>query len=163
MSVLLEFALLLIGPILSLCVLMLVAVVWRTVLASDRDTRRRLRALEERILRLDRPTFAPPAPKAIPRALPRQVPPPRALFGKSKPAESLISVPNLALSGEAHVPPEPDLNRRFASVWDLAEAGASSEAIAKATRYPVGEVELILGLKRQSETTNGGLRLAGLP
>ena len=167
MSVLLEFAFVLIGPILSLCVFMLVAVVWRKVLASERETSRRLSVLEERILRLDRPVSVPATPKAMQegssQATPRRVHPPQPIVPHPKPHASLISVPNLAISSDAQLPPESDLNRRFASVWDLAEAGASSEAIARKTGHPVGQVELILGLKRQSETTNGGLRLSGPP
>ena len=165
MSVLLDFTVLLIGPILSISVLVLVAVVWRKVLASERETRRRFIVLEERMLRLDLPTFEPPPPKAIPRdtsrSLPQQLPPLQALTGNLKPPESLISVPSLALSIDTQIPPESDFNRRFPWVWELAEAGISSEAIARATGHPVGQVELILGLKRQSETTNGGLRPSG--
>ncbi len=167
MPVLLEFAFVLIGPILSLCVLMLVAVVWRKVLASERETGRRLSVLEEQMLRLDRPASLPPTPKAIQGGIsqvtPRRVHPPQAIVAHPRPPARLISVPNLAVSSDAQLPPESDLNRRFASVWDLAEAGASSETIARATGHPVGQVELILGLKRQSETTNGGLRLSGPP
>lgn len=167
MSMLLEFALLLIGPILSLCVLMLVAVVWRKVLASERETSRRFIAIEERISRLHQPASLPSAPRLVqggtsPTA-PRRIDQPRAFAGEATPPANLISVPNLAVSGVAHVSPESDLNQRCASVWDLAEAGASAEAIARTTGHPIGEIELILGLKRQSETINGGLRLSGSP
>ena len=36
-----------------------------------------------------------------------------------------------------------------AAIWALADAGAPAEAIARETGQPIGQVELILGLRRQ--------------
>lgn len=168
MSPALETTLLLIGPILSLIVMMLIATIWRRLLASDRAIVRRLEALETRMTHFERPSTEPSSPKmhdvGQPRVSPRRVDSGRTGAWKTGPiAANLISVPDLSWSGEAQTSAAPDLNLngRFGSVWDLAEAGASSEAIARATGHPIGQVELILGLKRQSETTQGGPRLPG--
>lgn len=58
----------------------------------------------------------------------------------------LITVPDLS------APPAPAataLAERFSSIWDLADAGASAESIARVTGQPLGQVELVLGLRRQ--------------
>jgi hypothetical protein len=63
---------------------------------------------------------------------------------------TLIAVPNLAASatdGPASVSAE--LSRKFGTIWAQADAGASAEAIAQSTGQPIGQVELILGLRRQ--------------
>ena len=61
---------------------------------------------------------------------------------------TLIAVPDLgAPAGDAAGSDE--LGRRFGAIWELADAGASAEAIARATGQPIGQVELILGLRRQ--------------
>jgi hypothetical protein len=41
------------------------------------------------------------------------------------------------------------LSQRYAAIWELAASGASPDAIARATGQPVGQIELILGLRRQ--------------
>lgn len=70
---------------------------------------------------------------------------------------TLIAVPDLA--GRS---PEPEalaeLARRFGAIWDLADAGASPDAIARATGQPIGQVELILGLRRQVAQAGPGGR-----
>ena len=72
----------------------------------------------------------------------------RRRFDRAGP--TLISVPNLA------APPSPareaasGLGRRFGEVWALADAGAPAEVVARETGYPVGQVELILGLRRRA-------------
>jgi hypothetical protein len=43
------------------------------------------------------------------------------------------------------------LSQRYAAIWELAEAGASPDAIARATGQPMGQIELILGLRRQMD------------
>ena len=42
------------------------------------------------------------------------------------------------------------LERRFRPVWDLADSGQAIDAIARATGQPIGQVELILALRRQA-------------
>ena len=169
MSIPLETGLLLLGPILAVVVLMIVSAMWRKNLANLRATETRLETLERRIAAVDRPQPTSArfpetdlgGPARRPNAGRRADPPAHSPSKESTPAVNLISVPNLARGGEGHAPPESDLNRRFAAVWDLAEAGASAETIARATGQSVGRIELILGLKRQTESTTLGLRLPG--
>jgi hypothetical protein len=74
---------------------------------------------------------------------------------------TLISVPDLSSPAGPAAPAEASaaLGRRFAAVWDLADAGATAGAIARATGQPVGQIELILGLKRRlPPPTEGGGR-----
>ena len=61
----------------------------------------------------------------------------------------LIAVPSLVA---APVPPATaaaaaELGRRFGGIWALADAGADADAIAREAGVPVGQVELILGLR----------------
>ena len=60
---------------------------------------------------------------------------------------TLIAIPNLAATGDWVPAPSTttDLGRRFGSIWELADAGASAETIARETGQPIGQVELILG------------------
>jgi hypothetical protein len=64
--------------------------------------------------------------------------------------QTLIAVPNLASTP----PTDRDaavngLTQRYAAIWTLADQGASAEVIARATGQPIGQIELILGLRRQ--------------
>ena len=43
------------------------------------------------------------------------------------------------------------LARRFGPIWELADKGRSPGAIARETGQPIGQVELILGLRRPSD------------
>jgi len=75
---------------------------------------------------------------------------------------TLIAVPNLAASSSAE--PEPasaELGQRFGAIWELADSGAPAEAIARATGQPIGQVELILGLRRQFAAGPGLARIRG--
>ncbi len=90
---------------------------------------RRLEFLESHAFRPSRPT--PTAPRV-------------------DPAPTLISVPNLA----APDAPTADLAAaastlaaRHSAVWELAEEGMSTPAIALETGLPAGQVELILSLR----------------
>lgn len=67
----------------------------------------------------------------------------------------LIAVPNIASGPEIPAVPPRGLTNRFSPVWELADKGASAEAIARVTGQPVGQVELILGLRRQLLVTEG--------
>ncbi len=71
---------------------------------------------------------------------------------------TLISVPSLASPAASSSPSEAaaELDRRFGGVWALADSGAPAEAVARRTGYPVGQVELILGLRRQLLAAEGG-------
>jgi hypothetical protein len=66
---------------------------------------------------------------------------------------ALIAVPNLE-----GVPNDRDdtvsgLKVRYAAIWTLADSGARPEVIARATGHPIGQIELILGLRRQIDGT----------
>jgi hypothetical protein len=61
---------------------------------------------------------------------------------------SLISVPNLAAGPEGRDASSNSLNQRYAAIWALADQGASPDVIARATGQPIGQIELILGLRR---------------
>jgi hypothetical protein len=60
----------------------------------------------------------------------------------------LIAVPNLS-AGFDRQATHSGLSHRHAAIWDLADSGASAEVIARATGQPIGQIELILGLRRQ--------------
>ncbi len=62
---------------------------------------------------------------------------------------TLIRVPDLASRPHADPEAELALARRFGSIWDQAEAGTPPAAIAQESGLPIGQVELILGLRRQ--------------
>jgi hypothetical protein len=63
---------------------------------------------------------------------------------------TLITVPSLAATTpEVSSTAAAELGRRFGAIWELADSGQSPDAIARTTGLPVGQVELILGLRRQ--------------
>lgn len=135
-----------------------------------RDLVERLRVLEALIERLDlldaaRARATPPArveaaPTASDRA-PRPVPALRVDVPgppdepARPPGPTLIAVPDLSArpveSAEAEV--EAELAQRFGAIWALADAGQSAEAIFRSTGLPIGQVELILGLRRRNAAT----------
>jgi hypothetical protein len=62
---------------------------------------------------------------------------------------ALIAVPSLEparLDRDVNVNA---LKQRYAAIWALADSGATLENIARATGQPIGQIELILGLRRQ--------------
>jgi hypothetical protein len=65
---------------------------------------------------------------------------------------TLIAVPNLTAAAPTPAAPSVtlELGRRYGPIWDLADAGETPDAIARATGQPVGQVELILALRRQA-------------
>jgi hypothetical protein len=69
----------------------------------------------------------------------------------------LISVPNLAAPASSNSEAAAELDRRFGPVWVMADDGVPIEAIARETGYPSGQVELILGLRRQLLVAEAGL------
>ncbi len=70
---------------------------------------------------------------------------------------NLITVPRLAGSLERMGEGDGDgiLHQRYAAIWEMADAGAPPDAIARATGQPIGQVELILGLRRQGALRRG--------
>jgi hypothetical protein len=64
------------------------------------------------------------------------------------PEPKLITVPKLAAVQDRQAM-QGGLSQRYAAIWDLAQNGASPDVIARATGQPIGQIELILGLRRQ--------------
>jgi hypothetical protein len=64
----------------------------------------------------------------------------------------LIAVPNLAAAQDRQAM-HGGLSQRYAAIWDLADAGSSPDVIARATGQPIGQIELILGLRRQYDAS----------
>lgn len=60
----------------------------------------------------------------------------------------LIEVPDLAAMTPETIEVPPEFAERFGGIWDLADSGATAEAIARATGQPIGRIELILALRR---------------
>ncbi len=115
-----------------------------------RDLAERQRRLEELIEKLEKAGKQRPVPSGpagstairLDHAHPSAVPGP-----------TLISVPDL---GAPPCPPAEaasELEKRFGPIWELAERGEPAEAIARITGQPIGQVDLVLGLRRQLETT----------
>jgi hypothetical protein len=78
--------------------------------------------------------------------------------GESAPGVSpgeprLIVVPNLESAAGDREAMLSGLTQRYAAIWTLADTGASPEVIARATGQPIGQIELILGLRRQIDGT----------
>ncbi len=65
----------------------------------------------------------------------------------------LIAVPNLAAAANDRDLVVNGLTQRYAAIWSLAASGSSAEVIARATGQPIGQIELILGLRRQIDGT----------
>jgi hypothetical protein len=65
----------------------------------------------------------------------------------------LIAVPNLAAAANDREVVVNGLTQRYAAIWSLAASGSSAEVIARATGQPIGQIELILGLRRQIDGT----------
>ena len=68
---------------------------------------------------------------------------------------TLITVPSLAATATpATSAATDDLGERFGPICELADTGATPEAIARSTGQPIGQVELILALRRQLAAAN---------
>lgn len=122
------------------------------------DLARRQRAMEALLGRLDASGAAGMLPDASAKDRPAM--PIRRGDDADPSAVSgpiLIAVPNLAASPtEASASATAELSRRFGAIWAMADTGASAETIARETGQPMGQVELILGLRRQVATGAGG-------
>jgi hypothetical protein len=87
----------------------------------------------------------------LPSVVARQGPPRVEYSPVLNPAEPrLISVPNLSATHDREATVS-GLNQRYSAIWSLADTGASPDVIARATGQPIGQIELILGLRRQLE------------
>ena len=128
------------------------ALLWRRVralshqIASWRaEPTDQIRALEARLARVEvgmtaTPREPSPDPKRLHRLDRRQV----ALAD----GPVLIAVPSLASAPSATATAAAaEFDRRFGPIWTLADSGLPLDEIARQTGYPVGQVELILGLR----------------
>lgn len=86
-----------------------------------------------------------PAPSAMPRRGPYRA--------DSAHEPTLIAVPSLEDAPGNRQNTVGGLRDRYAAIWTLADNGASAEVIARATGQPIGQIELILGLRRQIDGT----------
>jgi hypothetical protein len=66
---------------------------------------------------------------------------------------ALIAIPNLEDAPHDRDVTVSGLRERYAAIWALADTGASRDVIARATGQPIGQIELILGLRRQIDGT----------
>jgi hypothetical protein len=126
----------------------------------------RLRTLEQLLTRLDAGATDAGVPEARPArggalakrkgfSLAAEVPKSKAVEDGVGP--TLIAVPDIAEAGHSSPATRAaELGQRFGTIWELAATGASAEQIARRTGQPVGQVELILGLRRQLETAGAG-------
>jgi hypothetical protein len=65
------------------------------------------------------------------------------------PEPPLIAVPRLDAAPGDRDAAISGLTERYAAIWSLADNGAKPDIIARATGQPIGQIELILGLRRQ--------------
>jgi hypothetical protein len=73
-----------------------------------------------------------------------------ALDGINEPR--LIAVPKLSAAPDRQAMHN-GISQRYAAIWELAESGSSPDTIARATGQPIGQIELILGLRRQMDAS----------
>jgi hypothetical protein len=76
----------------------------------------------------------------------RRAPETRVELNEDEP--SMIAVPDMAGLPDERDSSSSPLSQRYAAIWTLADQGASPDVIAKATGQPIGQIELILGLRR---------------
>jgi hypothetical protein len=68
---------------------------------------------------------------------------------------TLIAVPDLSAPARDRPDATAELARRFGSIWELADSGATADMIARTTGQPIGQVELIMGLRRRLAAAEG--------
>jgi hypothetical protein len=108
-------------------------------------------------LRLDLPAEAPIPdrdPPASAATTPTSAPPGRDRIPAPAvpPGPRLIAVPDLSAPAAEPSATETELAARFGPIWSLADEGRAPEAIARESALPIGQVELILGLRRRLVT-----------
>jgi hypothetical protein len=102
--------------------------------------------LAERLKALEARSQAPANPVQATTARHRADPPASSAVA----GPMLIEVPELPrASGNGGAAAASELAARFGAIWALADDGAPPEAIARQTGQPIGQVELVLGLRRQ--------------
>ena len=73
---------------------------------------------------------------------------------EESPQPLLIAIPKLETpdSTDEAAAALAELGQRFSAIWSLANQGCPPDEVARRTGSPIGEVELILGLKRQGQS-----------
>jgi hypothetical protein len=144
--------------------LMLVGALWarvRSIRAEETtrivdDLARRQESIEGVLLRLEkdrnRRPVASPSEVSRARSCTELGPAPVQRTDRAKASAvggpTLIAVPSLATKApDSSTAAAAELSQRFGAIWALADSGRSAEAIARATGQPIGQVELILGLR----------------
>jgi hypothetical protein len=118
------------------------------------DLARRQETMEGLLIQLDRDrdqrlstslsTYSLPGTGSEPRPLQRT----HRGTASAVSGPTLIVVPSLATTApDASKAAAAELSQRFGAIWALADSGHSPEAIAQTTGQPIGQVELILGLR----------------
>jgi hypothetical protein len=126
------------------------------------ELRKRQDAFEETMARVGTSAPAESAPRPHPGPPLRRSASTVRRFDAAEPSAvsgpTLIAVPSLAAASMPSTSAvTTDLGRRFGPIWDLADTGATPDAIARSTGQPIGQVELILALRRQlAANANGG-------
>jgi hypothetical protein len=87
----------------------------------------------------------------------------RALGGRSKRSDAthtepastptLIAIPSLTAPPSEREASVGGISQRYTAIWSLADSGAAADVIARATGQPIGQIELILGLRRQIDAS----------
>jgi hypothetical protein len=131
-----------------------------------RETTLRLGALEERLEQFDATIKDQPDTEehGEDRMVPQGPHWPRTVYARSKrgeaaravaaPAPTLIAVPSLAAPPSEREASIEGISHRYAAIWSLADSGAPADVIARATGQPIGQIELILGLRRQIDASH---------
>jgi hypothetical protein len=109
------------------------------------------RALEARLTKVEAASVNPAA--SVDRKPSRRVDPGASATSAGP---TLISVPDLAAPPASNAEAAAEFDRRFGPVWGMADEGMPVDAIARETGYPVGQVELILGLRRRLLVAEAG-------
>lgn len=77
---------------------------------------------------------------------------PRGDFTRGSEISTLIEIPDVNSKGDVSAPSDAliEFENRFGLIWEMADEGRGDDEIARATGYPIGQIELILGLRRRS-------------
>jgi len=130
-----------------------------------RETLDRLCALEERLDQFDGTTANWSADETQhkggtvqggshwPRATSARSKRRRATRSGAAAAPTLIAVPTLAAPMSEREASVNGISQRYAAIWSLADSGASADVIARAIGQPIGQIELILGLRRRIDAS----------
>jgi hypothetical protein len=76
----------------------------------------------------------------------------RGDFSHASEISTLIEIPDVNTKGDVSAPSDAliEFENRFGLIWEMADEGRGDDEIARATGYPIGQIELILGLRRRS-------------